>query len=222
MNKIENNQLSLKQILEFRMEKLNNIRSNGINPYPNKFDKKHRISEIINKPEKFKNIQTAGRIVSLRKMGKSCFMHIQEDVNKVQIYVKKDLLKNGLYDDLIRNLDIGDIVGVKGKLFYTKTNELSIKSNLIILLSKNLHPLPNIKEKDGGVEFNIKSWLRNEAINAVGLEIRTMKKKAYEYSKKELMNMIEAEENKIIKKGGMKAVRIAALSAIGLPFLGFL
>ena len=63
---------------------------------------------------------------------------------------------------------------------------------------------------------------RNEAINAVGLEIRTMKKKAYEYSKKELMNMIEAEENKIIKKGGMKAVRIAALSAIGLPFLGFL
>ena len=80
----------------------------------------------------------------------------------------------------------------------------------------------NIKEKDGGVEFNIKSWLRNEAINAVGLEIRTMKKKAYEYSKKELMNMIEAEENKIIKKGGMKAVRIAALSAIGLPFLGFL
>ena len=49
-----------------------------------------------------------------------------------------------------------------------------------------------------------------------------MKKKAYEYSKKELMNMIEAEENKIIKKGGMKAVRIAALSAIGLPFLGFL
>ena len=80
----------------------------------------------------------------------------------------------------------------------------------------------NIKEKDGGVEFNIKSWLRNEAINAVGLEIRTMKKKAYEYSKKELMDMIEAEENKIIKKGGMKAVRIAALSAIGLPFLGFL
>ena len=85
MNKVENNQLSLKQILEFRMEKLNNIRNNGINPYPNKFDKKHRISEIINKPENFKNIQTAGRIVSLRKMGKSCFMHIQEDVKKVQI-----------------------------------------------------------------------------------------------------------------------------------------
>ena len=80
----------------------------------------------------------------------------------------------------------------------------------------------NIKEEDTGIEFKIKSWLRNKAIDAVGLEIRSMKKKAYEYSKDELMTMIEAEENKAIKKGGWKAVRIAALSALGLPFLGFL
>ena len=80
----------------------------------------------------------------------------------------------------------------------------------------------NLKEEDVGVEMKIKSWLRNKAIDAVGLEIRSMKKKAYEYSKDELMRMIEAEENKVIKKGGWKAVRIAALSALGLPFLGFL
>ena len=80
----------------------------------------------------------------------------------------------------------------------------------------------NLKEEDVGVEFKIKSWLRNQAIDAVGLEIRSMKKKAYQYSKDELMTMIEAEENKVIKKGGWKAVRIAALSALGLPFLGFL
>ena len=78
------------------------------------------------------------------------------------------------------------------------------------------------KEGEGGIEFKIKSWLRNKAIDAVGLEIRSMKKKAYEYSKDELMSMIEIEENKMIEKGGWKALRMAAYSALGLPFLGFL
>ena len=78
------------------------------------------------------------------------------------------------------------------------------------------------KEGEGGIEFKIKSWLRDKAIDAVGLEIRSMKKKAYEYSKDELMCMIEIEENKMIEKGGLKALRMAAFSALGLPFLGFL
>ena len=80
----------------------------------------------------------------------------------------------------------------------------------------------NLKEEDVGVEMKIKSWLRNKAIDAVGLEIRSMKKKAYEYSKDELMRMIEAEENKVIKKGGWKAVRVAALSTLGLGWLPFI
>ena len=78
------------------------------------------------------------------------------------------------------------------------------------------------KEGEGGIEFKIKSWLRNKAIDVVGLEIRSMKKKAHEYSKDELMCMIEIEENKMIEKGGWKALRMAAYSALGLPFLGFL
>ena len=79
-----------------------------------------------------------------------------------------------------------------------------------------------IKEEDAGVEFKIKSWLRNKAIDAVGLEIRSMKKKAYEYSKDELMGMIKKEENKTIKKGGWKALRVAALSTLGLGWLPFI
>ena len=78
------------------------------------------------------------------------------------------------------------------------------------------------KEEDAGVQFKIKSWLRNKAIDAVGLEIRSMKKKAYEYSKDELMGMIEKEENKLIKKGGWKALRVAALSSLGLSWLPFI
>ena len=80
----------------------------------------------------------------------------------------------------------------------------------------------NIKEEEGGIEFKINSWLRNKAIDAVGLEIRNMKKKAYEYPKKKLEKMIEEEENKMIKKGGWKALRIAALSTLGLGWLPFL
>ena len=80
----------------------------------------------------------------------------------------------------------------------------------------------NIKEEEGGIQFKIKSLLRDKAIDIVGLEIRSMKKKAYEYSKKELMNMIEEEENKIIKKGGWRALKVAALSSLGLSWLPFI
>ena len=76
-----------------------------------------------------------------------------------------------------------------------------------------------IKEEDAGVEFKIKSWLRNKAIGAVGLEINSMKKKAYEYSEDELMKMIKDEEGKIKEKMTWKGIRMAALSALGLSWL---
>jgi len=79
----------------------------------------------------------------------------------------------------------------------------------------------NIKEEEGGIEFKINSWLRNKAIDAVGLEIRNMKKKAYEYSKEELMEMIKVEESKIKRKMTWKGLRIAALSSLGLSWLPF-
>ena len=78
------------------------------------------------------------------------------------------------------------------------------------------------KEEDTGVELKIKSWIRDQAIDEVGLEIRSMKKKAYEYSKKELEKMIDEAEKKIIKKKGWKALRIAALSTLGLGWLPFI
>ena len=80
----------------------------------------------------------------------------------------------------------------------------------------------NLKEEEKGVEFKIKSWLRNEAIDVVGLEIRSMKKKAYEYSEDELEKMIIEQENIIIKKKGWKAVRMVALSSLGLGWLPFI
>ena len=80
----------------------------------------------------------------------------------------------------------------------------------------------NIKEEEGGIEFKLKSMLRNQAIDSLGLEIRSMKKKAYEYTKEELEEMIKIEENKIIKKKGWRALRIALLSSLGLSWLPFI
>ena len=79
----------------------------------------------------------------------------------------------------------------------------------------------NSKEEATSLEFKVKIWLRNKAIEVVGLEIRSMKKKAYEYSKDELMSMIEIEEKKIITKKGWQGVRLAA-AAMGLGFLPFI
>ena len=80
----------------------------------------------------------------------------------------------------------------------------------------------NIKEEEGGIEFKLKSMVRNQAIDSLGLEIRSMKKKAYEYTKEELEEMIKIEENKIIKKQGWRALRIALLSSLGLSWLPFI
>ena len=145
----ENN--NLQEIVKYRLEKLNKIKDAGINPYPYKFDKKHTINEIINMGEgKAGNlVKTAGRMISFRKMGKASFTHIQDDSGKIQLYLKNDLLPKDVYDNVVRNLDLGDIIGCSGELFVTKMGELSIKADNITILSKNIRPLPNLKEKEG-------------------------------------------------------------------------
>jgi len=80
----------------------------------------------------------------------------------------------------------------------------------------------NRTDETESIKFKLKSWLRNKAIDAVGLEIRSMKKKAYEYSKEELIEMIELEEGELKKKGAFKALKVAALSSLGLSWLPFI
>ena len=80
----------------------------------------------------------------------------------------------------------------------------------------------NIKEKEKGLDHHFKSWVRDKAIDAVSNEIRSMKKKAYEYSKEELLEMIKVEENKLIKSGGLKALKVAFFSSIGLSWVPFI
>ena len=148
---MEIEQNNLREIINYRLEKLEKIRAAGFNPYPYNFDKTHQITELLNKGENGvgQKVKTAGRMVSFRKMGKASFTHIQDENEKIQVYLKNDLLPENLYDNIVRNLDLGDIIGCSGELFITKTGELSIKADYIMILSKNIRPLPNLKEKEG-------------------------------------------------------------------------
>jgi len=139
----------LGELIQQRIKKLNNLRSLGIEPYNGVFEPKDSTEEIfkkfgsINKEELEKeNIITsvAGRVILLRDFGKAAFAHIQDSKGRIQIYLRKDIL--GEKFQLVKNLDIGDIIGIEGRLFRTKTNELTIEVHNFVFLSKSLRPLP--------------------------------------------------------------------------------
>ena len=153
---IEKNRKMLNEIIKYRLEKLNFFSDCCIEPYPYKYNVKNKISDIIERHDDYLGqvLSIAGRIVSMRRMGKSSFFNIQDISGNIQLYINNNNLESNLYDNLVRKLDIGDIVGTKGIVFYTKTKELSIKTSDITLLSKSVRPLPNMKEKDGKVFFS--------------------------------------------------------------------
>ena len=147
--------VNLQEIIDNRISKLNEIREKGIDPFPHNFKTTHSISDVLkNKDSLFNHtISVVGRIISQRKMGKACFLNIVNEYNKIQLYVKNINIPEDIYDSVVRKLDIGDFIGIKGELFYTKTNELSIKVEDLTLLAKSIRPLPNLKEKDGKTFF---------------------------------------------------------------------
>lgn len=142
-----------------RRQKLNELEQMGINPYPAElFDVNTSAKDIhthyhADKIE-FKNVSIAGRVMSVRDMGKAAFCVIQDATGKIQLYVRRDDIckeeDKSLYDVVFKKLlDIGDIIGVKGFVFTTKTGETSIHVEEFKLLAKSLKPLPVVKEKDG-------------------------------------------------------------------------
>jgi lysyl-tRNA synthetase class 2 len=142
-----------------RRQKLQELESMGINAYPAElFDINTSSKDIHTHYQadkiEFKNISIAGRIMSLRDMGKAAFCVIQDATGKIQLYIRRDDIckgeDKGLYDTVFKKLlDIGDIIGVKGFVFTTKTGETSIHVEELKLLAKSLKPLPIVKEKDG-------------------------------------------------------------------------
>lgn len=139
----------LNQLILQRREKLKKLREMGIEPYPYKFDRTHTSREILDNFERLeeKVVKVAGRVMSNRKMGKAAFFHIQDMQGRIQVYVKKDVAGESGFE-LYQLLDIGDIVGIEGKVFKTRTGEITIFAEKLILLSKSIRPLPVVKEKE--------------------------------------------------------------------------
>jgi lysyl-tRNA synthetase class 2 len=144
-----------------RRDKLKQLQELGIDPYPASLYPVNTTTKHIREnykgesnADEFKDVSIAGRIMGVRDMGKASFAVLQDAVGKIQLYIKRDDIAKGedktLYDKVWKHLtDIGDIIGVKGFVFTTRTGELSIHATELTLLSKSLKPLPIVKEKEG-------------------------------------------------------------------------
>ncbi len=140
-------------LLKLRRDKINTLHDLGVNPYTYGFDSTHYSEQIVRDFEKLENeiVSIAGRVMSVRLMGKAAFFHVQDQDGKIQIYIRKDKVDEVAFD-VFKLIDIGDIVGVKGVVFKTRTGEISIIAEHFELLSKSIKPLPIVKEKIEGDE----------------------------------------------------------------------
>lgn len=135
----QNKEYTLEGILDRFENKLCLTKAKLTNKEPNSSIKE--IKQKYDEDPNFSPIKIAGRVVNIRSMGKATFLNIEDFTGKIQLYLKKDILGEK-YDFIDKNLDIGDIVGVSGKLFRTHTGELTIEVEDIIILSKALRTLP--------------------------------------------------------------------------------
>jgi lysyl-tRNA synthetase, class II len=140
----------LGQLVKLRHEKLDELREMGISPYVNRFNINTNLSSLFEKysemskeelDEKNSEYTTAGRIMSRRKHGKTTFVNIKDASGDIQAFVNKNALGDSAYE-LFGKFDIGDIIGVEGRISKTKTGELTLFANKVTLLSKSLLPLP--------------------------------------------------------------------------------
>jgi lysyl-tRNA synthetase class 2 len=135
----------LERITEQRLESLNRIRARGIDPYPHSYHPSHNVREAIalfeQQKEGSQEVSLAGRIVSKRSIGKMSFLDIRDGSGKIQLSLRYDLLGQEKYE-FLQDIDIGDIIGASGKLFRTKSGELTLEVSDFAMLSKSLRPLP--------------------------------------------------------------------------------
>ena len=139
----------INELIEQRIKKLEELRQAGVEPFGRAFYAEDHAMDLHDKYGAVSKealeagpvqCSLAGRIVAMRDFGKAAFAHIQDTTGKIQVYFRKDMLGEGY--KIIKKLDIGDIVGLKGKLFRTRTNELTVDVDAFEFLTKSLRPLP--------------------------------------------------------------------------------
>jgi lysyl-tRNA synthetase class 2 len=148
-------ELSLSEQEQIRREKRSQLQEMGINPYPPQFEQSHHSIEVLENPDLVRaeesdtspSVSIAGRIMARRIMGKAAFFHIQDSKGVIQVYIRRDDVGVELYNTVFKKLvDIGDIVGIRGFVFKTRTGEVTVHAEHFELLTKTLRPLPTPKE----------------------------------------------------------------------------
>ena len=132
----------INEFMQQRIDKLNALKEIGVEPYGRKFDKALNIEDLVKDFKEDAAVETAGRITALREHGKSSFLDIRDAGGRIQVYIKSSSIGDEAYNNIFKKLDIGDILGVKGRLFKTRTGEITINSESITILAKGLRPLP--------------------------------------------------------------------------------
>ena len=143
---METNQTDINVLIKRRFEELSELEQKGFNPFAYSFDVDSFSSDIKNefKEGETKNVKLAGRIMAIRRMGKASFAHIMDNKGRIQIYLKKDEIGDSY--EAFKLMDIGDIIGIEGFVFKTKTGEISVHVRSLQLLAKSIRPLPIAKE----------------------------------------------------------------------------
>lgn len=134
-------------ILKARKDKFNYVKE-ITNPYPERFEKTYELCDVAGLEVGTAKVRTAGRIISMRKMGKMSFAHIADILGEIQIVAKKDVLGEENYDFFKKGFDVGDFIGVEGEVITTQSGEKSILAQELTFLGKSFRPLP---EKFHGV-----------------------------------------------------------------------
>ena len=143
-NKGQQKEQDLNHLLQVRRDKLKELQENGKDPFKiTKYDVTHHSMEIKDHYEELEGqtVTVAGRMMFKRVMGKASFCNIQDLQGSIQSYVARDSIGEESYKDF-KKYDVGDIIGVKGEVFKTKTGEISIHASEVVLLSKSLQVLP--------------------------------------------------------------------------------
>ena len=130
------------ELIKPRLEKRAKLLEKGIDPYGGRFEVSETIAAARANPTAERDVRLAGRVLSHRDMGKSLFADIKDSTGKIQVYAQKKVLPDEQFELFKQFVDLGDIVGVAGKLFVTHAGELTVRAESVTLLSKAIRPLP--------------------------------------------------------------------------------
>ena len=162
---------------QVRIQKLQALREAGVEPFAYRYTRTHNTKQLVDEFEALstsqQNTSIAGRLMTIRSMGKSIFANLQDDSGQIQIYVKKDAVAEAEFE-VFKKADIGDIFGVEGYLFLTKMGEKSVHVSKVTLLAKSLRPMP---EKWHGLQDKETRYRRRYLDMIANPEVREVFKK---------------------------------------------